>query len=43
MCDLKMKKILILTAIITLLLSCAHGKTKDFPTVENQFNAAEVL
>ena len=38
-----MNKILILAALTSLLLSCAHGKTKDFPTVENQSNAAEVF
>ena len=37
-----MKKKLILAALSLLLMSCAHGKTEQFPTVENQTNAAEV-
>ncbi len=38
-----MKKIVILAALALLLISCAHGKTENFPTVENQSEAAEVF
>ena len=38
-----MKKIVILAALALLLISCAHGKTEHFPTVENQSEAAEVF
>ena len=38
-----MKKILVLTAVALLLISCAHGKTEHFPTVENPSEAAEVF
>ena len=38
-----MKKFLILAVLALFLVSCTHGKTKDFPTVENQSNAAEVF
>ncbi len=37
-----MKKNLILTILVLLLLSCAHGKTDDFPTVADTANAAHV-
>ena len=37
-----MKKNLILTILVLLLLSCAHGKSDDFPTVADTANAAHV-
>jgi hypothetical protein len=37
-----MNRILILTILVLLLLSCAHGKTDDFPTVADTANAAHV-
>ena len=36
-----MKKYFILVAIISLLISCSHGKTKNFPTVAQPSKAAE--
>jgi len=36
------KKNLILTILVLLLLSCAHGKTDDFPTVADTADAAHV-
>jgi hypothetical protein len=38
-----MKKYFILMAAITLLLSCSHGKTKNFPSVADPSNAAQVF
>ena len=38
-----MKKIVILAALAVLIISCTHGKTERFPTVENQSEAAEVF
>ena len=38
-----MKKIVILSFAAVLIISCAHGKTEHFPTVENQSEAAEVF
>ena len=38
-----MNKIVILASLAVLLISCAHGKTENFPTVENQTEAAEVF
>jgi len=38
-----MKKIATLAALAVLIISCAHGKTEHFPTVENQSEAAEVF
>jgi hypothetical protein len=38
-----MKKIIILSFAAVLIISCAHGKTEHFPTVENQSEAAEVF
>ena len=37
-----MKEKLILTALALLLFSCAHGKTDDFPTVDDMADAALV-
>jgi hypothetical protein len=37
------KNKLILTALAFLLISCAHGKTDNFPTVSDTSNAAEVF
>ena len=37
-----MNRILILTILVLLLLSCAHGKTDDFPTVADTADAAHV-
>ena len=38
-----MKKYLILIVATLLLLSCSHGKTKNFPTVAEPSKAAEVF
>ncbi len=38
-----MKKNVILAAVAVLVISCAHGKTEQFPTVENQAEAAQVF
>jgi hypothetical protein len=38
-----MKKFLIISFAALLIISCAHGKTEHFPTVENQTDAAEVF
>ena len=38
-----MNKIVILASLAVLIISCAHGKTEHFPTVENQSEAAEVF
>jgi hypothetical protein len=38
-----MKKLIILSLGLLLIISCAHGKTEHFPTVENQTEAAEVF
>ena len=38
-----MKKNLILIILTFLLISCAHGKTDNFPTVSDTSNAAEVF
>jgi len=38
-----MKKLIILSLAALLLISCAHGKTEHFPTVQNQSEAAEVF
>ena len=37
-----MKRILILTVLVLFLLSCAHGKTDDFPTVADTADAAHL-
>ena len=36
-----MKKYFILVAVISLLISCSHGKTKNFPAVPDPSRAAE--
>jgi hypothetical protein len=38
---MKRSVVLLLTAL--LIISCAHGKTEHFPTVENQSEAAQVF
>ena len=38
-----MKKYFILMAAISLILSCSHGKTKNFPSVADSSNAAQVF
>jgi hypothetical protein len=38
-----MKKFVILSFAAVLIISCAHGKTEHFPTIENQSEAAEVF
>ena len=38
-----MTKNLILAAFAVLIIACAHGKTEQFPAVENQSEAAEVF
>ena len=38
-----MKNLIILSLAAVLIISCAHGKTEHFPTVENQTEAAEVF
>jgi hypothetical protein len=38
-----MKKFVFLAALAVIIISCAHGKTEHFPTVENQTEAAEVF
>ena len=38
-----MNKIVIFASLAVLIISCAHGKTEHFPTVENQTEAAEVF
>jgi len=38
-----MKKIVIFAALAVLTISCTHGKTEHFPTVENQTEAVEVF
>jgi hypothetical protein len=38
-----MNKIVIFASLAVLIISCAHGKTEHFPTVENQTDAAEVF
>ena len=38
-----MKNFIILSLAAVLFISCAHGKTEHFPTVENQTEAAEVF
>jgi hypothetical protein len=38
-----MKKIITLTALAVLLISCAHGKTDHFPTVSDTSDAAKVF
>jgi len=38
-----MNKIVIFASLAVLIISCAHGKTEHFPTVENQSEAAEVF
>ena len=38
-----MKKIITLTAVALFLISCAHGKTDQFPTVSDISDAAEVF
>jgi hypothetical protein len=38
-----MNKIVIWGALAVLIISCAHGKTDHFPTVENRSEAAEVF
>jgi hypothetical protein len=38
-----MKKIITLTALALLLISCAHGKTDHFPTVSEPSDAAQVF
>jgi hypothetical protein len=37
------KKNLIFAVLAVLIISCAHGKTEQFPAVENQSEAAEVF
>jgi hypothetical protein len=38
-----MKSLILLSITTLLIISCAHGKTEHFPTVENQSEAAEVF
>jgi hypothetical protein len=38
-----MNKIVIFVSLAVLIISCAHGKTEHFPTVENQTDAAQVF
>ena len=38
-----MKKLIILSIGVMLIISCAHGKTEHYPVVENQSEAAEVF
>ena len=38
-----MKKYLLLTVSLSLLLSCTHGRTKNYPTVADPSKAAEVF
>jgi hypothetical protein len=38
-----MNKIVIFASLAVLIISCAHGKTEHFPTVENQTDAAQVF
>lgn len=38
-----MKKLFVIALTTWLIFSCAHGKTDDFPTVDNQTEAAEVF
>lgn len=38
-----MKKVIVITFAALLIISCTHGKTEDFPTVEDQSEAAEVF
>ena len=38
-----MKRFVILSFAAVLIISCAHGKTEHFPTVENPAEAAEVF
>lgn len=38
-----MKRNLFLTALLVLLTACAHGKTQQFPNVENPADAARVV
>ena len=38
-----MKKVIILTALALLLVACSHGKTDNFPSVEDPSNHAEVF
>jgi len=38
-----MKNLIILSLAAVLIISCAHGKTEHFPTIENQTEAAEVF
>jgi len=38
-----MNKIVVFASLAVLIISCAHGKTEHFPTVENQTEAAEVF
>ena len=38
-----MKKIVIFAALAVLTISCSHGKTEHFPTLEKQTEAAEVF
>ena len=38
-----MKNLILLSLAAVLIISCAHGKTEHFPTVENQTEAVEVF
>ncbi|MEE4262715.1 MAG: hypothetical protein V2I56_08470 [Desulfobacteraceae bacterium] len=38
-----MKNFIILSFAAVLIIACTHGKTEQFPTVENQSEAAEVF
>ena len=38
-----MKKLIVIAFTALLVISCTHGKTEHFPTVENQTEAAEVF
>ena len=38
-----MKKLILLSLTALLIISCAHGKTENFPAVDNQSEAAEVF
>jgi hypothetical protein len=38
-----MKRVILLSLAVLLVISCAHGKTEHFPTVDNQSEAAEVF
>ena len=38
-----MKKIVALAALAVIIISCAHGRNENFPTVDNPSEAAEVF